>query len=78
VSHGSQRQDILSPIRDKPCLASITTTFGRVRFTYVSGGSGWVAQMRFYGEDWSGVFFDLDFEWDTSGFLRDIRRTAYV
>ena len=75
MSHGSQRQDILSPIRDKPCLASITTTFGRIRFTI--DASGFTRQWRYYGEDCSGVFFDLNFEWDVSGYLRNIRRVAY-
>ena len=71
----SRRSDIKSPIRDKPCLASATTTYGRVRFNY--DASGFLTQLRFYGEDWSGVFFDLNFDTDMSGYVRNIRRTSY-
>ena len=74
MSEGRRRK-IIAPLRDKRCLASATTTFGRVRFTI--DASGFTRQMRYYGEDWSGVFFDLDFEYDVSGYLRNIRRTAY-
>jgi len=70
------RGRIRAPIRDKPCLASATTTFGRCRFTY--DASGYVTKIRFYGEDLSGVYFDLNFEWDSSGYCRNIRRSGYA
>ena len=69
----SRRVDIKSPLRDKPCLASATTTFGRVQFVYDT--SGFLDQLVFYGEDTVSAFFTLDFTWDVSGYCRDIIRT---
>ena len=71
----SQRRDIRVPIRDKPCLASATTTYGRVQFNY--DASGFLTQLRFYGEDLVGLYFDLNFDVDASGFVRDIIRVSY-
>ena len=70
------------PIRDKPCLASLTTTFGRYSFAY--DASGYITQMRVFAEDTTTRFFELDFNWvniATPGFsgfvISGITRTSY-
>ena len=65
------RVTIKAPIRDKPCLASATTTFGRVLFFYDT--SGYLSGLQFYGEDTTTEYFRLRFRW-VSGRVSGITR----
>ena len=70
MSEQTEAERLKSPIRDKPCLASATPTFGRNQFVWWSGvGDGpLVSGISFFDDQRSGVYFRLVLDYDVSGY----------